>query len=274
MLPVTRLAAAGLAPQVAASLSMGMTSISACDDCLRMALVSKGMPDTFHRVLVRYWDVARIGSVLQDTARLVSLLKAPATAPTEKRLAFALGASAHLGVNRQLYPGESGLTERMIYHDAALLQQFAGSMVKASSETMDDLLAAVDSRNYIRIHTFEPEAENVDSWLLKMVEWSEGKADFRQRYARALATPDASKVRKYVTAENFYDPQDEIIQLADALRRGDAESIGSIAAARSAARSQSLYARSLAAGYGNLVAAAELHTGKINARRFRKELMA
>ena len=262
LLPVAMFGTAGATLNAAASSGTGLTRVSACDDCLRLALVSKGIPGDFGQVLVRNWDVARIGNVLQDTSRLTALLKTPATPATEKQLAFALGALAHLGVSQQLYPGKHSLNERMIYHDAALLRHFSGGTINASSEDIVDLLATIDSRTYIRIHTFQPDVEQVDDWILRIVAWNEGKAEFRRRYAQAIAAPDAAKVRKYIEDENFYDPNDEIIQLAAALRRGDAESSIDIGTAHSDAKSQSLYARALAAGYGNLLAGADIYNGK------------
>ncbi len=270
LMPVAIIGTASATPHAAASTGTCLTRISACDDCLRLALISKRMPNDFGRVLVRNWDVARIGYVQQDTLRLTALLKTPATEATEKKIAFALGGLAHVGVSQQLYPGESRLNERMIYHDAALLRYFSGGTINASTEDVADLLAAVDSRTYIRIHTFQPDVEQVDDWILRMVAWNDGKAELRERYAQAIAAPDTGKVRKYVEDENFYDPKDEIIQLAAALRRGDAESSINIRAAHSDAQTQSLYARALAAGYGNLLAAADIYNGQSNAPEFRK----
>ncbi len=264
LLPVAMFGTAAAASGYGTSPGTGLTRVSACDDCLRLALVSKGIPGDFARVLVRNWDVARIGSVLQDTSRLTALLKTPATPATEKKLAFALGALAHLGVSQQLYPGESSLNERMIYHDAALLRHFSGGTINASSEDIVDLLATIDSRTYIRIHTFQPDVEYVDDWILRIVAWNEGKAEFRERYAQVIAVPDAAKVRKYIEDENFYDPKDKIIRLATALRRGDAESATNIVEAHRDAKSQSLYARALAAGYGNLLTGADIYNGKSN----------
>lgn len=270
LLPVAMFGTAGATPDSGTSSGTGLTRILACDDCLRLALVSKGIPDDFGRALARNWDIARIGNVLQDTSRLTIMFKTPATAATAKKLALALGAVAHLGVKRELYPGERGLNERMIYHDAALLQHIHGGTTKTSSEDIADLLATIDSRTGIRIHTFEPDAEDVDDWLMRMVAWSEGRTELQQRYVQAIATPDTGKVRKYVEDENFYNPKDKIIQLAAALRRGDAESSINIKAAHSDAQTQSLYARALAAGYGNLLAAADIYNGQSNAPEFRK----
>ncbi len=259
LLPVAVFGTAGATSGDGMSPGTGLTRIAACDDCLRIALVSEGFPGDLARVLVRNWDVARIGSVLQDTSRLTALLKTPATPATEKQLAFALGALAHLGVSQQLYPGETGFNERMVYHDAALLRHFSGGTINASSEDVVDLLATIDSRTHIRIHTFQPDVEQVDDWILRLVTWNEGKSELRQRYAQAIAAPDAAKMRKYVDDENFYDPKDEIIQLAAALRRGDAESSIDIKSASSDAKAQSLYARALAAGYGNLLTSVTTH---------------
>ena len=272
LLPAVPFANAGATPDAATSLGTGLTRISACDDCLRLALVSKEIPNDFGKALVRNWDEARIGSVLRDTSRITGLVQTPVTSATQKKFAFALGALAHLGVKRQLYPGNSGFNERMVYHDAALLQHFGGGTINASFEDIVDLLATVDSRTYIRIHTFKPDVENVDDWILRMVNWNEGKTDFRHRYARAIATPDADKVRKYIEDENFYNPDDEIIQMATALRSGDAESSVNLAVACVKAHSQSLYARALAGGYGYLVAAAEFYNGQSAASEFRKKV--
>lgn len=128
-----------------------------------------------------------------------------------------------------------------------------------SSKDIAVLLATVDSRTGIRIHTYELDAENVGDWLLKMVAWSEGKADLRLQYAKAIATSEPRNIRKYIQNENFYNPNNEILKLGAALRRGDAEMTINTTTAISNAHSQSLYARAMAAGYGNLVAAAKYY---------------
>ena len=137
---------------------------------------------------------------------------------------------------------------------------------------MTGLLAAVDGRTYIRLHTLQPDAEEVHNWIPKVTAWQKDKLALWKRYSQAYGAPDPEMTLRYVTKERFYDRNDPILRLAAALRRGDAESTIDLEQAHEAAATQSLFAQTLARGLGNLRTAADFFERRTDDKAFRARI--
>ena len=119
-------------------------------------------------------------------------------------------------------------------------------------------------RQLIRLHTFVPDAQDIDGWVPRLAAWNQGNDALLRRYAEAYVTPDAAKTRKFIHDTNFYNRNDAVIRLVRALHRGELADPGELESAVKKSASQSQYAQALGRGFGHLKAASAFIDGSIN----------
>jgi hypothetical protein len=213
----------------------------------------------------------------------------PKTKP-ESILAFVLGWLCHRAAEHHLKPetAESGM-----YRDAFLFHRLyvnnsntpepyrteaydkkAKSLpasASISSGDVQELFQVIQQRLLIEMHTFVPDVEDIEGWLDRLHANYQERAAYMDRYAEAVMNPDPAKVQQLVTDTNFYDDEDAIIQLAQAVRQGRKPSQETIEAAF-AAEPGSSYAKALKEGLGNLRNASVFFSGGIESNKLNKLL--
>lgn len=277
----------------------GLTPILAFDDAVRLAAVRGLHPDVL-RVLLEFRDLARPSYLLHaDEAEIVGLLRQVRRGWSDRddeearrhrirgdmmrqRLAVAASWLSHQGIHSTLGDGDVSV-ERIFYRDAAVLRALyasdprpagAASVPAAAPADLADLLRASHQRTFIRMHTLDPDPDDLDGWVVRLVRWHREIEPVAERYAEAYLRPDPDRLRRHVAAPNFYDHSDGLIRLARALHQGRPVSADALGPALQEAPSQSLYARSLARALHRLEAVSGFFGRDIDASTFRDRLAA
>ncbi len=190
----------------------------------------------------------------------------------EPKLAFAAGWLAHRAAHAAIYDGpreDAGIDDRALYHDVTLLHAMHQSEpvepfgATASVDALAQLLQMMYLRTYMRMHTIDPDFDDVEDWILRLVRRSRDLESLTQRYAAAYLQPEAAKLRRYVEVPNFYDASDPLIQLARSLHQGITESTVDLEEAVAASSAQSQYARALGHAYQALASVSAFHEGNL-----------
>ena len=280
-------------------LRTNITPIAIAHDCARLVVHS---PETSRRIketLTRHWEEMGIGGILrsgeEQAVGLIDSCRAAFKSDSYddfsgRKLAFTTGWLFHRAANLELYAfgGEEGRDEkmeRMIYHDAYLLREFSlsednesapdpirGARSKAKADDVYSLFKSVTQRTLLRLHTFDLDERDVDSWVPNLIRWSQGNETLLRRYAEAYAAPDPDKMRRLVYDGNFYDRTNPVIRLARSLKDGVIERAVGINAAVEMAASQSQYARALRRGIHYLLAVNDYFNEAIDDKTLRNRL--
>lgn len=164
--------------------------------------------------------------------------------------------------------------EAFVYHEAFQSRQVNPYHTALFEEALDSLpasacldvaateevLRVLMQRALIEMHTFIPDAEDVEGWLNLLYARQQRFYVDLDRYAAAIANPDPEKVKRFITDVNFYDRADPIIRGARAIQQGEAVSAADVREAAQAPAS-SHYAQALQLGYDYLAAASDYFTG-------------
>ena len=187
------------------------------------------------------------------------------------KLAFAAGWLTQRAARAALYDAhDADLNDRMLYHDVTLLHALHESEplepteATASVEDLAQLFQLMYLRAYIRMHTIDPDFDDPEGWILRVVKRNRDLESLAQRYAAAYLQPDPAKLQRYVEAPNFYDASDPLIQLVRTLHQGITESPIDLEEAVAAASSQSQYARALEHTYQTLTSVSAFHAGTLS----------
>ncbi|MFO8006767.1 MAG: hypothetical protein R6V05_03435 [Candidatus Brocadiia bacterium] len=288
-------------------MSENITHTAVVDDCRRLALSWPAICAPFKEALRHHHDTTRLGGLTRWGDRFTVELLGRYAETWEKgdgkeragaRLAFVLGWLCHRAADRQMKPVfraadpdcEESPTDCSIYHDVFLFLEVYGSgaeepyspaTLEAPLESLsagdvraadvEELLRAVLQRALLGLHTLKPDARDIEGWL-------DGLLDLRQeyrvsipRYAKALAEPDAGKVRRFIEEVNFYDPADPLIRLARSIQRNGPADVP-MEEALEAAGGGSHYARALRRGCRYLQTGSEYFTGRITEEEGRERL--
>ena len=188
----------------------------------------------------------------------------------ESKLAFAAGWLAQRTAHAAIYGDQNaGFDDRALYHDVTLLhamhqsEPVEPSGATASVDALAQLLQMMYLRTYMRMHTIDPDFDDVEGWILRLVRRSRDLESLTQRYAAAYLQPEAAKLRRYVEVPNFYDASDPLIQLARSLHQGITESTVDLEEAVAASPAQSQYARALGHAYQALASVSAFHEGAL-----------
>lgn len=289
-------------------ISAYLTPIAVADDCVRLAMYSATIAEAFKQSLTKHLDVVRLGGAMRSGHKHVPTLFSQcrdrwATRGkgdvTPQKLALATGWLFHKAADTQFSAAsrvsatkshDEDRIDSTIYQDIAVLREIYLSEKGPSASTasngmsvhpsiqavsvkdLNDLFDAMGRRLLIQLHTFEPDAEDVDGWLPRLFAWRERQDALFRRYAEAYRSPDPGKVRRYITGANFYDRTDPIIRLARSLQHGAANNKADLDRAIAAANSQSQYAQALRTGYRHLQAASEFFERSIDEQQLKNRL--
>lgn len=275
----------------------GLTSIAIVDDCARLARHADALNSDVTGVLRRSvnhehpGNAALIGGMApMDADEAVTLLgrvredwAQREEDGTEEKLALILGWMVHQAARRQLKPlhndGEAdqpGLypSELSLYHDAAVLRHRSRTAPDAGNgqqtQAVARLFREVGPRILVRFHTFIPDYDDGSGWVGRMSSWRHEKESLLHRLAEAYQNPDPEKLRRYVTAPNFYDEDDATIRVARTIQNGEEPPMTVDKAVSTTNGSH--YAQALVQGYGHVQAAGEYFAGEMEALALRDRL--
>jgi len=272
---------AGVAMQNANRMGASITPIALVDDCIRLALRSDAISDSYKESLTAHRDIVRAGGVMRSSDQHIPLLLSKCRdgwssnpeGDLARILALATGGLFHRAVNNLLYPGGNigpaqNPTDREIYQDAVVLHEIYlakadasdSNAVVADSESFStkdihELFRGIEQRTFIRLHTFECDAEDIEGWIIKLVNWHKSNEPLLGRYAEVYNAPEPAKTQQLIDRANFYDRTDPIIELVRSLQYGTTEPAKDLDEAVEAAESQSQYSRALRKGFLHLQAA-------------------
>ena len=191
----------------------------------------------------------------------------------QHKLAFVLGwlgyHSAHQHFGDAYGQTESGLPEEKgIYYDAILLRELsAGSQKTVKAEELESLFLQMMPRILTRFHTLIPDYDDVEGWIMRMADWRVNMENYFSQLARAYASPDAGKMKKY--ANTFYNPKDPVIQMAQSENAKK-----NVEGAVQAAKSQSRYAQAVAETYQYFQTVNNFMEGDLDISALRKSLFS
>ncbi|TLS53860.1 hypothetical protein FE782_00420 [Paenibacillus antri] len=202
-----------------------------------------------------HWDTYK--TVRED----VGFRSAPLATKTEAEsvLALALGWLAHRVADRRL---SASSEEADLYRDAYLFRaRYAAPDATLDAVALSELFEVLKQRYFIEMHTFKPDGDDIEGWFdalyAGMQEWDA----YMDRFAKAVAEPDADGERRHVLETNFYRADDAIVALASRLRNGGTTTAEEREAALAAVPA-SRYGQALRAAVGHL-----LHANAFFARR-------
>ncbi|GAB5518555.1 MAG: hypothetical protein RhofKO_08060 [Rhodothermales bacterium] len=169
----------------------------------------------------------------------------------EPKLAAVSGVLVHHAMQRHLPAAVSPDAQRT--RDATVLRTLHGFEGSVDVNDMANLIEQAYTRTAIRMHTFEPDHEAVDDWILHFVDWYNSIPDQARAFAEAYAsaTPNPTLI----------NPDEALIQLANHVRRGQPIRRTELRAALDERSQQSAYAQALAAGYDALNLAGQFMAG-------------
>ena len=203
-------------------MSEHITHVAISDDCIRLAMCSQAIPAGTKDVLAKNPELVRIGGLVQLPVESVPVLL---DASREKKAgdqehALVLGSLVERAAG-QLKPALRADAECDLYRDVTLLREMAlprGGVSRATAAEVYDLLLTLETRRLIGIHTFSPDAGDVNTWLAGLIQWRRDCRALLKRYADVFCAPDPELTRKYVSGPGFYGRQDGVIRLARAVQ--------------------------------------------------------
>ena len=272
-------------------MSENITHMAVLDDCFRIVLNLEKVHPALHEVVRTQRDIARLGTITRGgDSHTVQLLESFrqrwATRQPEDRLeaklAFVLGWLCHRAADRQMKPlfreVEPGRpvspAECSIYHDAFLFHEvYADGREQPYQPRMFDFLNlsreaglnpdavmevvhAAFSRALLELHTFSPNPQDAEGWIDRLFKLQQVFRVDIERYARAIASPDPDKVRRFIIDTNFYDRQEPIIRVARAIQRNQPVEPSEVASAAEAA-AQTHYGKAVKMSVDYIRAASE-----------------
>jgi hypothetical protein len=167
-----------------------------------------------------------------------------------------------------------GLTpEGRLYRDVEVLRELHAASPEAKPPGSDpqaasELLLCIARRLMIGLHTFEPDAEDIDGWLERLVRWHNDLEALYTALGRAYAAPDAAPRRRFVTDPRFYDRRDALIRIARSLDHGAMAKPRDLQNASHGPAQRSLYGAALADGLRRLAGASAFLAGAMGVETF------
>jgi hypothetical protein len=290
-------------------MSENITHTAVTDDCARLARHSSTICAAVKEVLGEQLEIARLGGVTRAGGRhVLSLLKRYREAWQQRqegdwlpeKLAFVLGWLCHRAADLQMKPifravdadSTENPTDCSVYHDVFLFRKVYGAgerepyvpdslavTPESSPETqafqaseVESALRSLWQRALIELHTFIPDEEDVDGWLVRVFKMRQQFYVDIRRYAEAFADPDPEKVQRFIVDVNFYDSSDPLIRLARSIQSGTPDTSIDLQTVLEAAAAQSRYAQALRRGYIYLQAASDLFERRIDDEAFKDRL--
>lgn len=290
-------------------MSENITHTAIVDDCARLVSHTVGICPVFQQCWSAHPDIARLGGItrsgdfhnpglLADYRQRWPMQQAGERLP--QKLAFVLGWLSHRAADRQFKavfrqaePGEHGRPyDCSIYHDVVVFREiflsgkqepYQSSMLDIALDShaaagavavseVESLLQAMWQRMLIRMHTFIPDEEHVESWLDNVLDRYQPLYVDMQRYAEAYSHPDPLKMQRFIVDMNFYDRTDALIRFARGIQHGTLDPTIVLEIALKEAETQSLYARALARAYRYILAASDFFLARIEVEELYRRL--
>lgn len=155
-----------------------------------------------------------------------------------------------------------------IYHDTHLLREFLiskqgkeealNNIAQVSADDIADAFMVMGERSLIKIHSFEPDSDDIIGWIERNVKWKRSQDDLARQYAEVYHSPDPALKSRYIDEPRFYDREDPIIKRARSIQNGtvapidfDLKAAGYVDPIHRF-RDQSQYAQAMAKGWFNI----------------------
>ncbi|MFP4092705.1 MAG: hypothetical protein ACLFT3_20515 [Cyclobacteriaceae bacterium] len=138
-------------------------------------------------------------------------------------------------VSPHVYLSEAILADHMQGHPAAGLLHVA---------QVEPMMCAMVQQNLLSLSQFNETAQSPDEWLDKFPDHYQKLGENLHTYIEAFQRPDPVKMEKYIHSVNYYNEEDELIQLARELQHKGKSSI-QLDDAVAKAENQSHYAQGL-----------------------------
>lgn len=280
-------------------MSEHITHTALTDDCARLTCFCPTTADAIREALADHPDIARLGGITRRgdefTVGLLNRIRDGWAAQSlaerlPEKLAFVLGWMCHRAADRQMKPLFRRLdagctlkpTDCSIYHDVFLFREVYGGGAREpysqgtlsadlGADELEQLLRTIWQRSLIAMHTFIPDADDIDGWLERVFSLRQRFTVDLRRYAEVLANPDHEKTQRFLREPNFYDGGDPLIALARDLQAGRVPPLEALPAALQAAP-QSQYAQALRRAYDYVQAASRYFLREINERQLSQAL--
>ena len=204
------------------------------DDVASLAACSPQVPSETARAIATRRDFFLAGALLQSSP------------PDDDAAAIAIRAGR--AALEAYQPLEASTAEARIRQDVRLLRELA-AREGASAETppcpqVADLFETFGRRVLIAIHTYIPDADDVEGWMERLIGLHEAAHAYWQKLAEAYLAPTSRN-------DQWFDASEPIVRAAAALHQGPLDS-AAIARAISAPP-RSAYARALADAHRRLL---------------------
>lgn len=286
-------------------MSEHITHVAIFEDSTRIGLSTGRLPEAFHQVLDRHWDLARFASASRSGDRhSIPLLKElkqkwPARKSgdyVEEKLAFLLGWRTHQAADRRFKPvyrqlqpehyakeanpDTSSPSDVSVLHDAVVFREVYGNGEYAPYPPgllEDRMTSFAASKALDAAATLDLFGSVFQKSLLDLQPAGQSPEAVPkvfqkfyvdlQRYSEKWAAPDPRETLAYIYGPNFYNPADPLIQLARALQRKQPRPGTPFDQAYEAARTGSQYAQSLRMGVKYLLAAGDFWAGRIGEKQ-------
>ena len=285
-------------------MSEHITHLAVAEDTARLAQYEPGFHPDLKQALRRYPEAVRLGSVTRSGDMFILDLtekyrgKVGTDPAVAERMAYVLGWAGHRVADRIFKPvfrmtdlayyvrGYPGPSHASVYHDAVTFAEVydngrrapfqPGILQHALSEhpaatvvpvaAAEPLLAAQWGRVISEKQGFMTAADT--EWADYWQTFADRRIKFYvevDRYTNAYYQPRPDRVRQYLREPNFFNPQDEILQVVRSLRgkRTDYPK-HDLNTALAKAKDQSLYAQAMALGMQFLRAVSDFYGGKID----------
>jgi hypothetical protein len=286
-------------------MSEHITHVAIFEDSTRIGLSTGRLPEAFHQVLDRHWDLARFASACRSGDRhSIPLFKDLRQKwpfrkngdSVEEKLAFLLGWRTHQAADRRFKPvyrqlqpehyakeanpDTSAPSDVSVLHDAVVYREVYGNGEYAPypagllEDRMSSFAAskALDAGASLELFGSVFQRSLLDLQPAGQTPESVPKVFQRfyvdiQRHGEKWASPDPRETLAYIYGPNFYDPGDPLVRLARALQRKQPLAGIDFDHAYETAKSGSQYAQSLRLGVKYLLAAGEFWNGKIDEKQ-------
>ena len=280
-----------------------------CDDVFRLAGMLPGLEPAFKAAMVEQREMAHMGAItryadkwtvqlIRHAADEMDKPEADRDANVRPKLAFTLGSLTHRAADRLTKPitkcwqgvDASGVgseaNESKIIQDVFVYREVydsgkADELNLFSPLTLDlqDKLPGVAStealfrtllrRALIAMHTFNPDPENIHTWMDRFFQGIQQYPKSLEQYAKLHRDWDPALVKKYLTDKNFYQREDPLIQLARRIQHGESVEASAVVNAHEASDAdhdtqRSRYERSLAKALDYLQAADDWYHRRID----------
>ncbi|MBW7453812.1 hypothetical protein ACFOLF_07950 [Paenibacillus sepulcri] len=291
-------------------MSENVTHTAVVEDCFNLMFASDTICEAFKESGRSHIQFSQFGSVTRSGDKFtIPLLEKYRTNWEERKdeeqlgykLAFVLGWLCHRAADRQMKvvfreaepESREFPTDCSIYHDAFIFHKLyennsrtpfpyrtanfetgMGSLQAAQAINVNDAADTfrfIWQRTLIELQTFTPDTDNVEVFFEKLHARHQEQTIQLDRYAEAVVTPVQGKVQRFVKDTNFYNEEDAIIRLSQALRQGAKPSPEEIEKAF-VEEPTSHYAQAVKMGFGYLRSASAFFMGIIDQETLKDQL--